>query len=227
MRQQAIPIEVALLGLHGPVTGSSLVAAAVPALARVEGTEHTAAVDARRRVAAVRTRVDVAAGGGVAPVGDGGGLRRLAGRVIVQRIHEVALARVDRLAHIELEAEQAVPALTGTAADHLHALVVATALLGTASAHVDVHALEVVLEDDVDHAGDGIGAVHRRCTGSQHLDALDQRARNVGQVDHVHRTFVGQWVVGLALMVLAAGVNVLPKSSPCTLPVFSVRALNA
>ena len=108
---------------------------------------------------------------------------------------------MDRLAHIELEAEQGIPALAGTATNHLRALVVATALLGAAGPHVHVHTLKAVLEDDVDHTGDGVGAIHRRRTGRQDLDALDQRTGNVGQVDHVHRALVGQRVVGLAAAV--------------------------
>ncbi|MNS72233.1 hypothetical protein D3C72_1056350 [compost metagenome] len=200
-RQQTVAVEIALLGLHGPVAGSGFVAAAVRALARVVGAEHAAAVDGRGRIAASGARIDVATGGGVATIGDGRRLRRLAGGIIVQRIHEVALPRVDRLAHIQFEAEQAFPAFARAAAHHLHALVVTTTLLGAAGTHVDVHAVEAVLEDDVDHAGDRIGAVHRRCACGQHLDALDQRTGDVGQVDHVHRALVGQWIVGLAAAV--------------------------
>ncbi|MNV05596.1 hypothetical protein D3C71_959390 [compost metagenome] len=59
-------------------------------------------------------------------------------------------------------------------------LTVATAVLADQAA--DFRAFEVGAQDDVDHAGDGVGAVDRRGAILQHFDALDQRGRDGGHV---------------------------------------------
>ncbi|KAG1533540.1 hypothetical protein G6F50_015843 [Rhizopus delemar] len=43
-------------------------------------------------------------------------------------------------------------------------------------------AVEVLAGDDVDHAGDGVGAVDRRGAVGQHFNALDHRGRDGSQV---------------------------------------------
>ena len=43
---------------------------------------------------------------------------------------------------------------------------------------VDLRALEVLLGDDVDHAGNGIGAIQRRGAVFQHFDVIDNRHRD-------------------------------------------------
>ena len=43
---------------------------------------------------------------------------------------------------------------------------------------VDAQAAEVGVHDEVDDAGDRVGAVHRRRAAGQHVDALDQRGRD-------------------------------------------------
>ncbi len=46
----------------------------------------------------------------------------------------------------------------------------------------DLNALEVVVHDEVDHAGHGVRAVDGRCAAGQDFDALDQRGRDLVQV---------------------------------------------
>jgi hypothetical protein len=43
--------------------------------------------------------------------------------------------------------------------------------------------LEVGVEQDVDHAGDRVGAVGRRSAAGHGLDALDHRSRNKVEID--------------------------------------------
>src|SRR5262249_60992324 len=51
---------------------------------------------------------------------------------------------------------------------------------------VDTKPGEVRVHDEVDDAGNGVGAVHRRSTARQHVDALDDGGRN--EVDVRDRT---------------------------------------
>ena len=47
---------------------------------------------------------------------------------------------------------------------------------------VDLHAFEVLLHDEVDDAGDGVRAVHRRGAAGDHVDPVDQGRGDVVQV---------------------------------------------
>ena len=49
--------------------------------------------------------------------------------------------------------------------------------------NVEVETLEVLFQDEVDDAGDGVGAVHRRRATRDDLDALDRRSRDRVHVD--------------------------------------------
>ena len=42
---------------------------------------------------------------------------------------------------------------------------------------------EIVLKDEVDHAGDRVGTVDRRCAAGDHLDPPDQRCRDHVEID--------------------------------------------
>ena len=53
----------------------------------------------------------------------------------------------------------------------------AVALLGYAALAAETDAVEVAAEDEVDDAGDGVGAVDRRAAARDHVDALDEVAR--------------------------------------------------
>ncbi len=60
--------------------------------------------------------------------------------------------------------------------------VVVLVVLVQAVLRVDAHALEVVVHDEVDDAGDSIGAVHGRSAARQHFDTLDQRRRDLVEI---------------------------------------------
>ncbi|WBY07890.1 hypothetical protein PIB19_21980 [Sphingomonas sp. 7/4-4] len=57
------------------------------------------------------------------------------------------------------------------------------ALLGNARLGIELHAFEILAVDEVDHTGDGIRTVYRRGAAGQHVDPLDERARDHRQVD--------------------------------------------
>ena len=60
---------------------------------------------------------------------------------------------------------------------------VEAAFVGHAVLAAQLHALEVLLEDEVDHAGHRIGAVHARHAAGHHLHALDPFHRDGVDVD--------------------------------------------
>jgi hypothetical protein len=59
----------------------------------------------------------------------------------------------------------------------------AIALAGNAAQYVDLQSLKVVLEQEVDDAGDGIGTVYRRCATGNDLYSLDQGRRYHADID--------------------------------------------
>ena len=61
------------------------------------------------------------------------------------------------------------------------------AVLGVAEADVDIRAFEVVLQNEIDYAADGVGAVYGRGTPRDHLDARDCGRRNRIRVDDHRR----------------------------------------
>jgi len=60
------------------------------------------------------------------------------------------------------------------------------ALIERAAQHAGVQAVILIFEHDVDHAGDGVGAVLRRGAVFQHLDVSDGAGRDHIQIDRVH-----------------------------------------
>lgn len=136
-------------------------------------------------------------------IADAGDLRRRLAAVVVARvgIAQAAIAVPDRLAVGQLQAEHAVEVAPMAAADQLHALVVATAALRAAGLQAEVHPLVLLLEDDVDDAGDRVRTVNRRGAAAEDLDAVDHHARHVGEVDRVDRAVVRDRVVGDAMAV--------------------------
>src|SRR5581483_2158048 len=75
-------------------------------------------------------------------------------RVGERRLREVAVVAPDRLLVAELEAEGHVEVAEGLATEELQALVVAAATRVAAGAQVELVAVDLVLEDDVDDARD-------------------------------------------------------------------------
>ncbi len=181
-----VAVVVFLLGLQGPVVVVVLVGHAAIATPGARHRRHVAAEQAAE--AGARGVAEVASALRVQPVAD-----VVAVRVAV---HETALVGPDRLALLDLQAEQAFEFARRAAADQLQALVVAAAALGGAGAQVDVDAIEFLLQDDIDHPGDGIRAVDRRGAAAEDLDAVDHDRRDVRQVGEVHRAAIGGRVVG-------------------------------
>src|SRR6185437_6290500 len=64
---------------------------------------------------------------------------------------------------------------------------VAVARLGDAVLHVDLQALEVLLQDEVRDTADRIGAVYGGGATGDDLDAIDHRRRNAVDVRHHER----------------------------------------
>ena len=59
---------------------------------------------------------------------------------------------------------------------------VAVVVLIEAVVALEAHALEVVVDHEVDHAGDGVGAVHSGGTAGQEIDPLDQARGDLVEV---------------------------------------------
>ncbi|EGY02061.1 hypothetical protein AZA_04487 [Nitrospirillum viridazoti Y2] len=59
------------------------------------------------------------------------------------------------------------------------------AMLGAAVGDRALDTLEIPIQDEVHHAGHGIGAVDRRRTARQHVHPLDQRHRDAADVDGI------------------------------------------
>ncbi|MNI49328.1 hypothetical protein D3C73_1039310 [compost metagenome] len=70
----------------------------------------------------------------------------------------------------------------GHAVDEVVGFLVAVALAVLAAVDAGFQAIEVLAGDDVDHAGNGIGAVDGRCAVGQHFHALDDRGRDRRQI---------------------------------------------
>src|SRR5690606_22542322 len=92
----------------------------------------------------------------------------------------------DLLSVIALDAENHVAAtvIRARAEQARHAVLVTVPALRQAVLAVDGEALEVVLEDEVDHAADRVGTVSRRRAAGDDLDALDRGRRHRVDVDN-------------------------------------------
>ena len=88
-----------------------------------------------------------------------------------------ALVAPDRRGLVVLHAREDVQSTEVEAVGECHGLVGAAAVLREADASVEVGAVELLLQDDVDDAGDRVRAVQRRLAARQDVDPLDQRHR--------------------------------------------------
>ena len=113
---------------------------------------------------------------------------------------QVALVLVQPVTVVAFQADQDVVAITvqvAQAADELELVFVQAALVGSAGAGAELRALEILAGDDVDHTGNGIRTVHRRCSILQHLDALHGDQRQGVEIDEgVGKTVGRETVVG-------------------------------
>ena len=55
-------------------------------------------------------------------------------------------------------------------------------MLKNTTVAVDAYALEVIVHDEVDHARDRIGAVHRRGAAGQYINSIHERRRDLIEV---------------------------------------------
>ncbi|MNU85699.1 hypothetical protein D3C71_754450 [compost metagenome] len=118
----------------------------------------------------------------------GQGQRRVdrdARRVVAGVGQDVALGGEHRLVLAVLQRVGRAPAVTGLAAGVFEVDAVATAFFGGAGGQADLLAIVVLAQHDVDHACHGVGAVDGRRATGQHFHALDDRARDRLDVDHV------------------------------------------
>ncbi len=133
---------------------------------------------AQRRVGAVGGEV----GAGVDQ------LRRIGRSVAQCVVPEIRVVRVNRVALRKLEPQHDVAAAVAAidAEQCRRPRLVTRTVLHGAGLNVEVEALEVSLEDEVDDARDGVRAVHRRRAARDHFHALDRRGWNRVDV-HSHR----------------------------------------
>ncbi len=99
---------------------------------------------------------------------------------------EAALVLIDRVALGPIQAEHDIAAVVRAvhAQEHAAAGVAGIALVGLTALDVHIHALEVLLQDEVHDTGDGVGTVHRRSTTGDRLDTLDGGQRDGVQINH-------------------------------------------
>src|SRR5690606_10473100 len=98
---------------------------------------------------------------------------------------EIALVGEDRFVLAILQRIYSGPTITAATAGKLQVNAVAATVGGRAGSDLRGIPLEVFAGDDVYHAGNCVGAVDRRSTAGQDLDALNDRGRNGAHVDHV------------------------------------------
>ena len=111
---------------------------------------------------------------------------------------QVAVCRPHRIGDFRLQAEQGVPAVVGTvqAGRGAETTTAATTFGVTTQTGADHAAFHVLLQDDVDHAGDGVRAIQRGLATGQDFNALDQLHRNAADVVEHVRTVVQRRIVG-------------------------------
>lgn len=114
---------------------------------------------------------------------------------------EVALAGEHRVPLLVLQGIHGAPAVAAGAARELELAAVAATSRGGADGQAEVVPVDVLAGHDVDHAGDGVRTVDRRCAAGQDFDALDDRGRNGLDVDDVVVAVVGLRVLGRATAV--------------------------
>ena len=71
-------------------------------------------------------------------------------------------------------------------------------MLGIAVAEIQRGAVGLLFQDEVDHAGNRVRAVHRRRTAGEDLDAVDHANRNAGNIGEVAASLEWQREVGNA-----------------------------
>ncbi|MNK87861.1 hypothetical protein D3C87_1078070 [compost metagenome] len=132
------------------------------------------------RVGGGRRNQEGAVTGGEAPVGNAA-----VQIAVLSRTRDIPRRLGDAVARVVRRGKRHVAAAVGERAAHEKAVLAlfAVALARDAVLTRDLHALEVVLQDEVDHARNGVSAVHGRCAAGDDLDAIHQTARQDRNVD--------------------------------------------
>ena len=117
-------------------------------------------------------------------------------RIVILRVECVTVGAPDRLLRGVLDAVGDVEIVPPHAARQLETHVVAATLLVAARARRDLHALDALLEDDVDDARNCGGAVDGRLVARKDVDALDHARRDARQVREIGLSVVEQRVIG-------------------------------
>ena len=192
--QRGIAVGTAALAQDRAVADRA-VAAAIEAIARPFGVLGAAVVLAGQRIAGGLARIEVVVVVVGAQVGATRGAGAL-GRRVQGGILLAALICPQRRLRLQFQAvDRAETAGIETAGDaHVEGL--AAAFAGGAHAHVDRGAIHLLLQDEVDHAGDRVRAVDRRGAAGQHFDALDHPDRNVGDIGEVAAALEGHREIG-------------------------------
>ncbi len=99
---------------------------------------------------------------------------------------DVAIALADRLAGVIAGEEGHVATIVAkvTAEQALDVELGAVAKFGDTILRGQLEAFEIVLEDEVDDARDGVRTVHRRRTAGDDVDPLDKAGRDGADIDH-------------------------------------------
>ena len=116
-------------------------------------------------------------------------------------ILDVALETPERTLVEQFHADDAAEIAALKAGGHGQAMGFTTACFGIAVAIVDDRAVERFLEDEVDHAGHRIGAVHGRGAAGEHFDSIDHAERDVADVGEIAAAIERQREVGNAAAV--------------------------
>src|SRR3546814_5178876 len=87
---------------------------------------------------------------------------------------------------------------TREAASQVQVVRFAAAKLGVAVAEIDCQSVGLLFQDDVDHAGNRIGAIDGRGAAGKHFDAIHHAQRNAGNVGGADPAIHRQGEVGQA-----------------------------
>ena len=177
-------------GLRGDVG----VAEAASRAGNAERILDDASVHGRRAVADGRCRAEARREGRVAATGDADGVhaevrQRAVARVQHLRLAVVAVAVEDRIAGEPLRREHDAAAFSSGAEDEVEVVRVRAFVFREVRADLECRAVEVLAQDDVDDAAEGVGAVDGRGAVREHLDAFDGGERNGVEI---HRGGAGE-----------------------------------
>ena len=95
----------------------------------------------------------------------------------------IALEEIFTVGVLSVQYHVTAPVCEVAADGDIEAVQLRIALFGLFAVEVQRDAFEVILEDEVHDAGKRVGTVNSGCTAGQHLNALDQRRRDVVDVD--------------------------------------------